>query len=73
MHRSLDQEEEEPISVRDPDFAYQSDEDPEHNDTAGDDEFEPQHRFDDEMVSLRLDQQKMLAVILWRHSRSAWV
>ena len=49
MRRSMDQEEEESISTRDPDFAYRSDEDPELNDTSSDNEFTPQNIFDDWM------------------------
>ena len=63
MHRET-VEEEEGASRRDPDHVYRSDEDYEQNEESSDDEFSPQDIFDDWMVSLRLDQRKMLSVIL---------
>jgi hypothetical protein len=55
------QESEGNTPARDPDFAYRSEEEPEHD---GDEEFAPQELFDDWMLSLRLDQRMMLSVIL---------
>ena len=63
MHEETVEEEEE-ASRRDPDNVYHSDEDPEQNEESSYDEFSPQEIFDDWMVSLRLDQRKMLSVIL---------
>ena len=58
------------MSARDPDFAYQSKEEPEHDDDSSHEEFAPQELFDDWMVSLRLDQRKMLSVILMETFKS---
>ena len=62
--------EEEGATVSDPDFGYRSEEEPDANDTSTDEEFSPQELFDDWMVSLRLDQRKMLSVIAMEHFKS---
>ena len=61
----LEEEEIEAVShSNDPDFGYRSDEEPDENRSSSEEEFNSQEIFDDWMVSLRLDQRKMLAVIL---------
>ena len=48
---------------------YQSDEE---SDSSSNDEFAPQDMFDEWMVLLRLDQRKMLAVILMETFKNRW-
>ena len=73
MHRGSGgdvQESEGNTSARDPDFAYRSEEEPEHDDDSSHEEFAPQELFNDWMLSLRLDQRKMLSVILMETFKS---
>ena len=62
--RRLSTDGEEETLDRDPDFAYRSDEEPEPDEPSSDEEFSPQDYLDDWILSLCLDQRKMLAVIL---------
>ena len=66
---SLGVEGEEDTSTRDPDFSYHSDKEPEPDYASSDEEFSPQDFFD-WMVSLRLDQRKMLGVILMENFKT---
>ena len=50
----------EPLS-RDPDYTYRSEAEPEE---SSEDEFDSQEALDDWMVTLRLEQRRMLAVTL---------
>lgn len=54
----------EDLSVRDPDYAYRSEEECDQGSNSSDEEFNSEEALDDWMLTLRLDQRRMLGVNL---------
>ena len=54
----------EDLSVRDPDYAYRSEEECDQGSSSSDEEFNSEETLDDWMLTLRLEQRRMLGVNL---------
>ena len=54
----------EDLSVRDPDYAYRSEEECDQGSSSSDEAFNSEEALDDWMLTLRLEQQRMLGVNL---------